>query len=534
MLSKYRDRKLNSIRLEYPLLYFKKLIGLINKIISNGGFFAKVSVYRLFYKKIKTNSEISGQDLERIRYLSAVTPFWSIVTCVGVFSTILLLKNLYISTLFVIPIIIYVYPLLISELKRAEYLKGLESEMFPFSILLYLNSLLGKGIGTVLSDVKSSNLFNNLKREVELVERDSLINGKSLSMTIKSRSRLLARHILADMYMKVITSEFTGVSLKERTRDIVKELSTSLSELYKDYVERATEITEVIFALFLLFPLTALGFQFLGNGNNILILLLPLGLAPPIILWISIIQPNMGYRVKLKGWQWTALVCSTALLVIPISNLEYRVIGLVLVSQLILYPSYSEIKNSDKIFKDFLNILALVSDYTRLGRGIRQSLLNIDLDNFSGPTFKFLMKLKSLIRESKPLSMAETGNTFLNQLLGVLDILDRKGSDSLMVIHETMNIISELHDSRRRLSSQLRSFSVLALLTPLLLWFTTTSLSFISSTPAGWINNLNLTYSLVIAAVYSKIYKFTLINPPLYLTVVLLSLTLSMIPHPIL
>jgi len=205
-----------------------------------------------------------------------------------------------------------------------------------------------------------------------------------------------------------------------------------------------------------------------------------------------------------------------------------------LVSQLILYPSYSEIKNSDKIFKDFLNILALVSDYTRLGRGIRQSLLNIDLDNFSGPTFKFLMKLKSLIRESKPLSMAETGNTFLNQLLGVLDILDRKGSDSLMVIHETMNIISELHDSRRRLSSQLRSFSVLALLTPLLLWFTTTSLSFISSTPAGWINNLNLTYSLVIAAVYSKIYKFTLINPPLYLTVVLLSLTLSMIPHPIL
>ncbi|AWR99632.2 hypothetical protein DFR87_07960 [Metallosphaera hakonensis JCM 8857 = DSM 7519] len=404
-------------------------------------------------------------------------------------------------------------------------------EILPFAIILYLNTTLGRGLGDAFNDILQSSYFVELKKEFDAIRKYNLFLGESFMTAIQHRLKIIQGHAISMIYSIAISSQYTGVSISQRSIELLNRLMENMRESFTSYVARSSEIVEVMFSIFLLVPIIVIGFQGLSGGNNTVLLLVPLITSPALYLWISSSQPKLGHHIKISRVQAIALLGSFILLFIPL-NILYRIVLEVIAIQIALYPSFSNQINQDKILRDLPKLLREISDYAKIGYSIRTSLERIDLRNvgLEKVTIKVINNIRKKIALGEEMRADDVSNDQIKLVFEILNILDKKGIEGVRVVQELSDLVESIILSRMKIQRELRTFTGLAIITPFLFWFATSSMSAISNFPTTTINLINLGYSLVLSALYSKIYRFSLLNPPLYIVVSIITLLLSFIP----
>ncbi|MCH1770620.1 MULTISPECIES: membrane pilin protein UpsF [Metallosphaera] len=486
--------------------------------------------FNLFLRLIRQNIEVYGGSISRVENLSNRS-FLIFLISLPLIGILVWHMGIYFVPLLIIPVLVYLLPVIYILASKMEYLSRLNLELLPFSILLYLNASLGKGLYETFNDVNQSSLFIAFRKEFEIIQRYGIFHGKSFLDGIQRRIKNLRTGLIVKLYSSSLSGQFLGVTMGQRSLEFINDLLGNIRESFNNYVSKASEIVEVIFSIFLLVPLVAIGFQGLSSNNNGEILLIPLLFAPLIYLWISVSQPNMGIHVKIGKLQLVGLLLSTALLALPF-NLLLRVGITFLATQLILFPSYLVIKRDESILADFPTILREIGDFTKLGYGIRASIQRINFDELGlhKPTVKFFDNVKKQIGMGNNIYFGSIQNEQVKFIVELLNILDRKGGEGVRVLQELSDMIYSITLSRTKLQRELSTFNILALITPVLFWFSTTSIETISGFSSSTLGLLNLGYSLTLSLLYTKLSKFTFLNPVVYVSVTLISILLSILP----
>ncbi|MEM3775759.1 MAG: hypothetical protein QXZ65_00650 [Metallosphaera sp.] len=495
----------------------------------------RVSSYKLFYNIIKGSIEVYGGDLGKIKRMANQS--WLLLfISIGLEIYILYHFGIQFITLIIAIIMIYLSPVFYTKLKEAEYLAKLKQEAQSFSILLYLNSTLGKSLVESFNDISKSTFFSALHKELELINKYILFNGDTFNEAIQRRIRLLKNHLISKIYSAAISSQFKGISTTLRSLELIKELLNSSKESFNSYVSRSLEITEIMFSIFLLLPIVTIGFQsFSMSGQNTVgnldLLIIPLFFAPLLYLWISNVQPKMGTRVRMSKYQVIGIALSSFIFLLKLSLL-YKFLIVMIIIQIILFPTFLDIINQEKVLSDFPILLREISDFSRLGYGIKLAIKRIDLNrnNFQRATIRFLENIRENINKGRGMTQTYVKNEQIDAFLEILEILDRKGIEGMTVIQELSDLSDSMISARQKLRRDLQSFNVLALITPVLLWFATTSIGSIAHISTGTLNIIDLAYSLTLTALYSKISRFSIVNPPVFIAVAITTIILSLIP----
>ncbi|TRM84194.1 Flp pilus assembly protein TadC, partial [Sulfolobus sp. A20-N-G8] len=181
-----------------------------------------------------------------------------------------------------INIFIYLYPIIITEVKKNEQKKAIEDELIVFLLFAYINSFLGKSLYKTFEEISNSVVFKGLKKEAALLVKEVEVLGKSSILAIESRARVHKNDSLGKVYSTYLAGENIGISLQERIRDLIEESLDNLKSSLESYVNRANDIVEILFMLYLVTPMVLLAFQFISSSINLFMLLIPLFFSPGI------------------------------------------------------------------------------------------------------------------------------------------------------------------------------------------------------------------------------------------------------------
>ncbi|MEM1860585.1 MAG: hypothetical protein QW396_09180, partial [Metallosphaera sp.] len=231
--------------------------------------------FNLFLRLIRQNIEVYGGSISRVENLSNRS-FLIFLISLPLIGILVWHMGIYFVPLLIIPVLVYLLPVIYILASKMEYLSRLNLELLPFSILLYLNASLGKGLYETFNDVNQSSLFIAFRKEFEIIQRYGIFHGKSFLDGIQRRIKNLRTGLIVKLYSSSLSGQFLGVTMGQRSLEFINDLLGNIRESFNNYVSKASEIVEVIFSIFLLVPLVAIGFQGLSSNNNGEILLIPL------------------------------------------------------------------------------------------------------------------------------------------------------------------------------------------------------------------------------------------------------------------
>ncbi|MCY0860361.1 MAG: hypothetical protein OWQ54_08015 [Sulfolobaceae archaeon] len=435
------------------------------------------------------------------------------------------------SPLFLAETILIIEPFIITWSNREEFKKMIEKELPFFVIIMYLNSLMNKGILETLTEIAKNKVLKSIQIEYNMVRKEMEIFGRSLFKSLEKRALLHNNDNLGKFLLNYLTVAYTGAGIKETLREEMKIQLNLIHEQYKNYINKSAEFVELIFSLYLLVPLILLGFSFTFKVN-VIFFFIPLLFTPAIYLLISSQQPDVGYQMNFSYKDLIPLPLSLLVMFIPILNIVEKISVAIFINIVFLVKKYLRIYKDEKILEELPLILREVADYSRLGYSIRNTLLKIPIEKYSKETQELIKRIRKNIISNKKLGKINSSIWLIDIIFTILELVDMIGGETYTVVTELSNILISLIDERRKLINELRPYSFLAYMTPFLLWFTLGTFSNISTDLSllPVLQSIIILYSILIAVIFSKISKFTIINVPLLSIVALESLILSMLP----
>jgi flagellar protein FlaJ len=482
--------------------------------------------FRPFEKIVKNYVKYYNGNLNEIYliYNKVIIPLIFILSIVPII-IFLIFKNIFILS--IVPIIIFLifYPIIYSYIKKIEFKRISDMEAPFFLILLYLNSILGKGIYKTLDEISRLKIFKTIKREFIILKKEQLFNNKSIQQSLIDRATVLKDTILGKAYINYITAGLIGISLTQRLREIVNYSLNKLKESYEDYLNIILAISEGIFSIFILLPALLLSFSSVFDVS-LFQLFSPLLLVPMVYLLILTIQPDLGIRINinLKDIILFFVLSITELLILNISLL-YKLYIIILLYFIIFFKYYLKIRKDFIILNDIPIILKTLSDLSSLGYSLSKALIMVNHEEISKYSYKFLKEISKRISENQEI---RSSNWFVDYIFNTLKIIESKGAKSSVVLNELSDFIITINNIRKKLINSLRLYQVLMYLTPLLLWFVSFSFSLNKSIQYGDI--LIFSYSVSIAIIFTKISQFTLLKPINILIISTIALILSLNP----
>lgn len=481
-----------------------------------------------------------GGDYKQLieNYRRNIIIFLSTTILVEIFFILLNFKGivklpiyLFLPFIVMLQLIIILYPLLSVWSNKEEFRKLLEKELPFFVMILYLNSLFDKGIIETLKEVSKKKLLKSIEREFMMIEKDMKLFNKSISKAIEKRALLHSSDNYGKFLSSYLSSLYVGTNMKQTLREELKNQLLYIHEKYKEYVNRSTELAELIFSIYLLVPLILFGFSF-AFKINIVYLLLPMALTPAFLLLIGLQQPDMGYQINYNYKDIVVFASSFSILLVPFFNLTEKITIIVFINIISLIRKYIKIINDEKILNEIPLLLKEISEFTRVGYSIKNAILKIDLTRYSKPTQKLVSKIRKDVIVNGKLSRVNSSIWLIDSTFSILDMIDIIGGETYSVLTELSTILNNIINERKNLMNELKPYEFLAYVTPLLLWFTLTTFSGISvnSGAVPLLHVVLISYSVLTAIIFTKLSKFTIINVPLLSSVTALSLILSIIP----
>ncbi|WP_054837691.1 hypothetical protein [Sulfuracidifex metallicus] len=257
-------------------------------------------ICNLFSKKLNEDMKITGNDINNYCKKFDKYLILSIITVSISLFLSFMVELIFLFTL-ILPLFIIFHPILLEKSKKEELIKEIEKEIPIFVTLLYIDSILGKSLYQCIESIKGSKILKGISKEAVLLEKSVKLNGISTSRAIVNRSRLHKRNILGSIYSDFIDSESIGVSLSLRARQTLEKVMNRLKENYSTYIQRSSDLSEILFSFFLLLPIMLISFQLaFNNGLNVTQLIAPLLVSPLFYFAITSFQPSSDYLIKFK------------------------------------------------------------------------------------------------------------------------------------------------------------------------------------------------------------------------------------------
>ncbi|QGA55061.1 type II secretion system F family protein [Sulfolobus sp. E5-1-F] len=486
--------------------------------------FEKINLFNLMATRINENIKYYGDDIEKLR--REYTRILFLIPIISIISVIFYLKlNPYFLLLNIMNFFIYFYPVLITQIRKDEQRKIIENEIPIFLLFAYVNSLLGRNLYKTFEEIKNSKVFKGLRREAMLLLKEVEVLGKSSISAMESRAKVHRSDFLGKIYTTYTSGESIGISMSERLKDLLNETIDDLNLNFESYIEKVNEIVEILFMLFLVTPMILLAFQYISASIDIFELIFPLLLSPIIFFYISLIQPNIGYNIKINIEE-----IKRSLYIIPIPfifmfifhlNLEYKILLFYSMFVVFSFIIYRKISDADKILNNLPYILSDIADYLRIGYSIKSAILKLNVD--STEFRNFLRELATKIRKNEAMSNVKTNIWIINAILELMENIDKKGFADTYTFKDLSLILNNYISLRKKVLQNLRMFNILAIITPIIFYFALGIMTKIKA--VGNLDLIIVLYSIALSIMYAKISRFTIFNFPL-LVLVLVNLIL--------
>uniref|UniRef100_D0KRG8 Type II secretion system protein n=1 Tax=Saccharolobus solfataricus (strain 98/2) TaxID=555311 RepID=D0KRG8_SACS9 len=476
--------------------------------------FKKMNLFELMNTRINENIKYYGDDMERLRKEYIVMLF--LMPLISSISIILYLKiSPYFLLLNIMNVFIYFFPILITQIRKDEQRKLIENEMPVFLLFAYVNSLLGRNLYKTFEEIRNSKVFKGLRREAMLLVKEVEVLGKSSFSAMESRAKAHRGDFLGKIYTVYTSGESIGISMPERLKDLLNETIDGLNSNFQGYVEKVNELVEILFMLFLITPMILLAFQYISSSINIFELIFPLLLFPIIFFYISLIQPNIGYDIKIDIKE-----VKNSLYILPIPfilvflfhlSLEYEILVFYSIFIMFSFFIYRKISVADAILNNLPYILSDIADYLKIGYSIKSAILKLNVDNTH---FRmFLGELAAKIRKNEAISNVRTNIWIVNAILELIENIDKKGFADTYTFKDLSLILYNYTSLRKKVLQNLRLFSILATITPIVFYFALGIMSKIRA--VGNLDLIIVLYTMALSIIYAKVSRFTVFNFPL-------------------
>lgn len=489
-------------------------------------------IYRVcnfYYKKLQKDLVLTGNDISE--YCKNYKIYF-LISALSLFLIILGSIYFYQDLIFVsiIPSLILLSPLLREKIAKDEFLKALEKESPIFAAYLYANTLLGKSLYQSILNLKDSRILKGISKEAVLLEKNVRMRGLTSTAVILERSRLHRKDALGRIYSEFIDTEIVGISTNQRAKQSLEKIMGEMKQSFNSYVQKSADLSEVMFSFLLLLPIMLISFQLAFNRDiNLVQIISPLIASPIFYLVISSFQPSSDYIFSFS--KKTAMALTGVIAVSSVLSTKYLGPSLALMTAIleISIVFFLQTRTADSLTSRLPAILDKISDYSRVGYGLRASLQKIiNSESIDAKTKKYLIGfLKNLDGQRE----IRTPSWTFNVTLDLLRRIDTLGYIDTKVFSEMSSIIQEMLNMKSSMQTNLQLFTVISAITPVLFHFTLFSLSFVAG-DRYLLNQLVNLYTVVIEVLYSKISKFTLFNFPLMLVTTLISIILSVFPLP--
>ena len=475
-------------------------------------FLDRINPFSVFETKIKSYIEYYGDDLNNIRKsyknaLKALIPATIMVTLIG----ILKIKFF----LFSVPLLIlisYLYPFLYTWSKAGEQKKLIAAEAPFISLTAYIDSLVDKGLNNTFEALSQLKEMKVAKIEQNFIKKMTDYMNTSFTQAIEKRANVHVGDALGKLYSNYLAAISLGIGVKERLRDVMRELLNDLRDTYKSYLDKSSELTELIFSLFLLVPITLIGFSFTFKAS-LIELLAPVMVAPALYFVIASSQPFAEYNIKYKKYL-PIFITIPIIALLPSLSLTIKVFLMVVVLTGLSYAVYPQIKLAKDLEKALPILLKEVAQYIKIGYTVQNAIPRVKLTS---------KRVTEVIKKySRNPEEVDSPSRLFNIGFKLMFITSKTGTSSI-ALDELGTAINDVTYTKNSIIKQLNLFDMLTILTPVLLWMTFGMLGHIGSSNSTPISVVIGAYSLASAMLFSKISRFTILYFPtmLILTVIL-------------
>ena len=482
----------------------------------------------IFEERIKKDLEYVGGDFEQVcleyKKLIRILPILLVAITIVSFLTVRLVVFSEIGVF----LVVYFYPLLYSWSKKEEYKKEVNQEAPLISIIAYVNSLIDKNVLQTIEELLNVRGLKVPSVEYQMIKKSKEVLNESSYKAVERRAILHKDDLLGKIYSKFLIAADLGISIKDRMRESMREILQSYREEYKNYVERSAELSEMIFAVYLLLPIVLVGFQFTFKVN-ILQLLFPLIFTPAFIFLTSAIQPVGDYQIK-ASYKYILPLPALILITLTPLNLIIKFVAIIAILSIPLLYIYRQILIANYLLSQLPDILNQVSDYMKIGYSVVTSLTKVRAKKGLG--YKILEDIIRKVSIDNEIPEVNTSSKLFNNVMNTLKILSKSGLTSVG-LEELSDLVNDIIIMRNSMLRQLRLFDVMLFLTPIMLWLTFSMLGnvFSNSKNVELQDLVIFFYSLANGLIFSKISRFVTFYLPAVITPLVIATILSAFPH---
>jgi len=320
---------------------------------------------------------------------------------------------------------------------------------------------------------------------------------------------------LGKLYNNYLVAINLGIALRDRMADAMRELLNDMKEVYKAQVEGASALTEIIFGVFLLFPIVIVGFSFTFK-SSLTQILMPLLISPGLYFLAVSSHPFADYNLK-YGRYVGMLGAVPVILLMPNLSLTIKMFLIVTLVTILSYTIYYQITLAKELEKSLPLILKEVAEYMKIGYTVQTSLSRIRLAS--------RRVNKAIDKYARDPDKVNSPSKVFNLGFKLMFITAKSGTSSV-ALQELGNVMQEITQTKENMRKQLALFDIMTLMTPVLLWMTFGMLGNIGNSNHIDSSVVIGSYSLATALIFSKVSRGTILYFP---TMLILNVLLAII-----
>jgi len=484
---------------------------------SNKSFLDKLDPFVVFDRNIKKYIEYYGDDLDTVHksYKTALKTLILLSALIIILS--FLFSKIFLLSIPIILLVIYLYPVLYTWSKASELKKSVNNEAPFISLVAYVNSLVDKGLNHTFQELAKIKELKIPLIEQTFIDKMTKYMNIPFNGAIARRAEIHSGDMLGKLYSNYLAALSLGITIRDRLRDTMRDLLNELKDNNKAYVDKAGELTELIFSVFLLVPIVMIGFSFSFKSSVSLIqLFVPLATAPALYFVVASSQSILGYNINYKKYL-PIFILLPIIALLPHIDLAIKTILVVSIFTLFSYFIYPQIVLANDLEKYLPTLLKELSQYLRIGYTVQNAIPRVKL------TSKRVNK--AIAKYMKNPENVNSPSQLFNITFKLLFLTSKSGT-SPTALDELGNAINDIVYAKNGIVRQLRLFDILTILTPVMLWMTFSMLGKIGSSNSVPVSLIIGSYSLASAFLFTKISRFTAFYFP---TMLLLTIVLGVI-----
>ena len=367
-------------------------------------------------------------------------------------------------------------PLLQVRARALEHAKGIRRELPYFAILMSISESVGIDLAYLLRRVAETKLFKYIRREAELVLRDSRLFFTGIVEALEFRARLGLEQTFSRFLYSYTARLRSGGNTLVLVREWVKDLLSSMDFEWSEFVNDASVIGQMAVALFLITPLLlSIMMFFMPGGVERFVTFLPLGLLPILIAVVEVSRPKTlddVHNARLAPCIVLGVLIGVALHMSGVAPYVSVIVAWSTSAALGMAIMEKRIRDCMRGEGDAIPLLRSLSEAKRLGLEIKDSLRRLaESPELSPATRSVLERFLKLTEMGVPptyaAAMVDTPSFLLRFSLYALGLIMESGGGDPQVLEEFLESVRRIHEARRRAREKLGLLAFLGTAIPI-------------------------------------------------------------------